>query len=59
MIQKEFKNMDFWNLFEHPTFMFIFHEIVCILGMLYYLPAMLTRIREKKKARSTPFVGKI
>ena len=43
--------MDFWNLFEHPTFMFIFHEVVCILGILYYLPAMMTRIREKKEGK--------
>ena len=43
--------MDFWNLFEHPTFMFIFHEVVCILGILYYLPAMMTRIREEKEGK--------
>ena len=43
--------MDIWNLFEDPTFMFIFHEIVCILGALYYLPHMLTRIREKKEGK--------
>ena len=43
--------MDFWNLFENPTFMFVFHEIVCILGALYYLPHMLTRIREKKEGK--------
>lgn len=42
---------DMWNLFENPTFMFIFHEIVCILGSLYYLPYMLTRIREKKAGK--------
>lgn len=43
--------MDFWNLFENPTFMFVFHEIVCILGALYYLPHILTRIREKKAGK--------
>ena len=43
--------MDIWNLFENPTFMFVFHEIICILGMLYYLPHMLTRIREKKEGK--------
>ena len=43
--------MDFGNIFEHPTFMFIFHEAVCILGILYYLPAMITRIREKKEGK--------
>ena len=43
--------MDIWNLFENPTFMFIFHEIICILGALYYLPHMLTRIREKKEGK--------
>ena len=43
--------MDIWNLFEDPTFMFIFHEIVCILGALYYLPHMFTRIREKKEGK--------
>lgn len=42
---------DIWNLFENPTFMFVFHEIVCILGSLYYLPHMLTRIREKKEGK--------
>lgn len=40
-----------WNIFESPTFMFIFHEVVCILGSLYYLPHMLTRIREKKEGK--------
>ena len=43
--------MDFWNLFENPTFMFVFHEIVCILGAFYYLPYMFTRIREKKEGK--------
>ena len=43
--------MDFWNLFENPTFMFVFHEVVCILGALYYLPYMFTRIREKKEGK--------
>ena len=43
--------MDIWNLFEHPTFMFIFHEIVCILGALYYLPHIITRLREKKEGK--------
>ena len=43
--------MDIWNLFEDPTFMFIFHEIVCILGAFYYLPYMFTRIREKKEGK--------
>ena len=33
--------MDFWNLFENPTFMFVFNEIVCILGDLYYLGILL------------------
>ena len=40
-----------WNIFENPTFMLVFHEIVCILGSLYYLPYMLTRIREKKEGK--------
>lgn len=43
--------MDIWNLFEDPTFMFIFHEIICILGAIYYLPHMITRIREKKAGK--------
>lgn len=43
--------MDIFNLFENPTFMFIFHEIICILGSLYYLPHMLTRIREKREGK--------
>ena len=43
--------MEFWNLFDNPTFMFIFHEIVCILGAFYYLPYMFTRIREKKEGK--------
>ena len=43
--------MEFWNLFDNPTFMFIFHEIVCILGVFYYLPYMFTRIREKKEGK--------
>ena len=43
--------MDIWNLFDDPTFMFIFHEIICILGSLYYLPHMFTRIREKKEGK--------
>ena len=43
--------MDFWNLFENPTFMFVFHEIVCILGALYYLPHIFTRFREKKEGK--------
>lgn len=43
--------MDIWNLFENPTFMFVFHEIICILGALYYLPHMFTRIREKKEGK--------
>lgn len=43
--------MDIWNLFEDPTFMFIFHEIVCILGAFYYLPHIFTRIREKKEGK--------
>ena len=43
--------MEFWNLFENPTFMFVFHEIVCILGALYYMPYIFTRIREKKEGK--------
>ena len=43
--------MDFWNLFDDPTFMFIFHEIICILGSLYYLPHIFTRLREKKEGK--------
>lgn len=43
--------MDIWNLFDDPTFMFIFHEIICILGALYYLPHIFTRIREKKEGK--------
>ena len=43
--------MDFWNLFENPTFMFVFHEIVCILGALYYLPYIFIRMREKKEGK--------
>ena len=43
--------MEFGNLFDNPTFMFIFHEIVCILGAFYYLPYMFTRIREKKEGK--------
>ena len=43
--------MDIWNIFENPTFMFVFHEIICFLGALYYLPHIFTRIREKKKGK--------
>ena len=43
--------MDIFNIFENPTFMFIFHEVVCILGSLYYLPHVFTRIREKKEGK--------
>ena len=43
--------MDIWNIFENPTFMFIFHEIICFLGALYYLPHIFTRIREKKEGK--------
>ena len=43
--------VDIWSLTENPSFMFIFHEIVCILGCLYYLPPMLTRLREKKEGK--------
>ena len=43
--------MDIWNLFDDPTFMFIFHEIICILGAFYYLPHIFTRIREKKEGK--------
>ncbi len=43
---------DIWNILENPTFMFIFHEVVCILGSLYYLPAVLTRLREKKEGKT-------
>ena len=46
--------MDFWNIFENPTFMFVFHEIVCILGALYYLPYIFTRLREKKEGKNLP-----
>lgn len=44
--------MDIFNIFENPTFMFIFHEVVCILGSFYYLPYMFTRIREKKEGKT-------
>ena len=43
--------MDIFNIFENPTFMFIFHEVICILGALYYLPHILTRLREKKEGK--------
>lgn len=43
--------MDIWNLFNNPTFMFIFHEIICILGAFYYLPHIFTRLREKKEGK--------
>ena len=43
--------MEFWNLFENPTFMFVFHEIICILGALYYLPYIFIRLREKKEGK--------
>ena len=50
--------MDFWNLFENPTFMFIFHEVICILGALYYLPYIFTRLREKKEGKKFSFCWK-
>ena len=43
--------MDIFNIFENPTFMFVFHEIICILGSLYYLPHIFTRLREKKEGK--------
>ena len=43
--------MDIWNIFENPTFMFVFHEIICFLGALSYLPHIFTRIREKKEGK--------
>ena len=43
--------MDIWNLFNNPLFMFIFHEIICILGAFYYLPHIFTRLREKKEGK--------
>ena len=46
---------DIFTLLDNPTFMFVFHEIVCILGSIYYLVPMMTRIREKKEGK--PFSG--
>ncbi len=45
--------MDFGfnSLLETPTFKFVFHEVVCILGILYYLAPTITRLREKKENR--------
>ena len=43
--------MDIFKIFENPTFMFIFHEIICILGSFYYLPYVFIRLREKKEGK--------
>ena len=40
---------DIFSLMDNPLFMFVFHEVVCILGSVYYLVPMLTRLREKKE----------
>jgi hypothetical protein len=42
-------SFDFTSFTEDPTFMFFFHEIVCILASIYYLVPTITRIREKKE----------
>lgn len=42
---------DIFTLMDNPTFMFVFHEVVCILGSVYYLVPMLTRLREKKEQK--------
>lgn len=39
---------DLMGSLENPTFQFIFHETICILGSLYYLTPLVTRIREKR-----------
>lgn len=43
---------DIFTLMDNPTFMFVFHEVVCILGSVYYLVPMLTRLREKKEQKT-------
>ena len=43
---------DIFTLMDNPTFMFVFHEVVCILGSVYYLVPMLTRLREKKAQKT-------
>lgn len=40
-----------FSLLEDPTFMFFFHELICILGSLYYIAPMVTRIREKREGK--------
>lgn len=42
---------DIFTLLDNPTFMFVFHEVVCILGAVYYLVPMMTRLREKKEGK--------
>ena len=42
---------DIFSLLDNPTFMFVFHEVVCILGAIYYLVPMMTRLREKKEGK--------
>ena len=41
-------DFSFNSLLEDPSFKFIFHEVVCLLGILYYLVPTVTRLREKK-----------
>ena len=43
---------DIFSLMDNPTFMFVFHEVVCILGSVYYLVPMMTRLREKKEGKA-------
>ncbi|MBQ9990917.1 MAG: hypothetical protein IJP31_08250 [Lachnospiraceae bacterium] len=40
---------DLNSLFENSTFKLIFHEVVCVLGSLYYLAPALIRLREQKE----------
>lgn len=42
-------NFNLMGALENPTFQFIFHESICILGSIYYLIPLITRIREKKE----------
>ena len=43
---------DILSLMDNPVFMFVFHEVVCILGAVYYLVPMMTRLREKKEGKA-------
>ena len=37
-----------FDFLENPTFSFILHEGICIMGIIYYLRPMIIRLTEKK-----------